>query len=246
MHEDSTTPTKVCTRCGVEKPATAEFFHRWHVSKSGLYPQCKQCKLEEAHKRWVAKHPESVTRADFRRRQRELRGIGRKVCTKCLQDFPATTQYFSHHARSVDGLSWQCKRCTRDEGAKWRADNAERLRSEKRKYLREHRSERQNYDLVRDHDMTSDEYDRILAKQGGVCAICGSPHPGGRGRFHVDHVHSASETAHRKKRHRKHSRGDVRGLLCNKCNTGLGLFRDDPDVLRSAAEYVTTWSTTLF
>ncbi len=66
---------------------------------------------------------------------------------------------------------------------------------------------------LRQYGMTLDDYDAMLAAQGGVCAICGSAEPGGSGgRFAVDHDHAT---------------GDVRGLLCAKCNTGLGLFGDD-------------------
>lgn len=58
----------------------------------------------------------------------------------------------------------------------------------------------------------------MLAEQGGVCAICRAAPAA-----HVDHDHAT---------------GAVRALLCFNCNGGLGQFRDDPDTLREAAEYV--------
>ena len=63
-----------------------------------------------------------------------------------------------------------------------------------------------------------DDYDALLALQGGVCAICSKNRPLG-----VDHCHLFNE---------------VRGLLCDKCNLGLGMFDDDPDRLRAAADYL--------
>jgi len=35
-----------------------------------------------------------------------------------------------------------------------------------------------------------------------------------------------------------HTTGEVRGLLCNRCNTGIGQFKDNPNILRSAARYL--------
>jgi hypothetical protein len=58
----------------------------------------------------------------------------------------------------------------------------------------------------------------MLAAQGGLCAICRAAPAG-----HVDHDHVT---------------GAVRELLCFNCNGGLGQFRDDPAVLRAAADYV--------
>ena len=58
----------------------------------------------------------------------------------------------------------------------------------------------------------------MLAEQNGLCAICQTA-----AAVHVDHDHES---------------GAVRSLLCFNCNGGLGQFRDDPVVLRAAADYV--------
>jgi hypothetical protein len=67
------------------------------------------------------------------------------------------------------------------------------------------------------------EYQALFARQGGLCAICGTDKPGGRGLMAVDHDHKT---------------GQIRGLLCNLCNRGLGQFRDNAKTLRNAAEYL--------
>ena len=64
-------------------------------------------------------------------------------------------------------------------------------------------------------------YEQILAEQSGVCAICAKPPNGSR--LCVDHNHET---------------GQVRGLLCYQCNTGLGSFRDDKGLLKSALAYL--------
>ena len=65
------------------------------------------------------------------------------------------------------------------------------------------------------------EHDEMLLAQNKVCAICGKP---SSKPFHVDHDHVTAK---------------VRGLLCFKCNSGLGMFCDDISVLRAAIEYLT-------
>lgn len=74
------------------------------------------------------------------------------------------------------------------------------------------------------YGITPEDYDRIFLEQGGVCKICGSPPTEGK-RLHVDHEHGKNENP-------------VRGLLCFRCNSGLGMFRDDPELLVVAAGYI--------
>lgn len=76
---------------------------------------------------------------------------------------------------------------------------------------------------LRKFKMTLPEFEDLLLFQGQRCAICFSPDPGGHGNFHVDHCHAT---------------GRNRALLCTRCNTGLGYFRDDPGLIRRAASYV--------
>lgn len=77
--------------------------------------------------------------------------------------------------------------------------------------------------ILRRSNITLKEYDKLLEKQNGKCAICGTETPGGPGRFHIDHDHPT---------------GEIRGLLCNNCNRALGLFKDNPEILMVAAQYL--------
>lgn len=70
-----------------------------------------------------------------------------------------------------------------------------------------------------------DDYLIMLEEQDQSCAICYTVFdPSSRGTSAcVDHCHST---------------GKVRGILCGTCNTGIGLLKDNPDILKSAAEYL--------
>lgn len=70
------------------------------------------------------------------------------------------------------------------------------------------------------------EYEGMLKQQHGRCALClAIPQCDQKSRLHVDHCHAT---------------GKIRGLLCSKCNTGIGLLQDSPELMRRAAEYVET------
>lgn len=68
------------------------------------------------------------------------------------------------------------------------------------------------------YKITMDDYERMLQEQGGKCAICQEKDPA-----FIDHCHRL---------------GHVRGLLCGRCNTLLGMAKDRPDFLQRAIEYL--------
>lgn len=73
------------------------------------------------------------------------------------------------------------------------------------------------------------EIDALRVAQQDKCAICG---------IHAaDIKHKAFDTNPLVIDH-SHTSGKVRGLLCPKCNVGLGHFDDDPEALRKAREYL--------
>lgn len=72
------------------------------------------------------------------------------------------------------------------------------------------------------YGITTEQYEAMLVSQRGLCAICREPQEGNR-QMAVDHNHET---------------GKVRGLLCDRCNRGIGLLRDSPLVLRAAVDYL--------
>lgn len=72
------------------------------------------------------------------------------------------------------------------------------------------------------YGITVEESEKMLADQDGKCAICDAQLSYADQTACIDHCHAT---------------GRVRGILCQHCNRGLGAFRDDPHILRQAADY---------
>lgn len=83
--------------------------------------------------------------------------------------------------------------------------------------------------LLRTYGITEADYERILASQGGVCAICGKK-PSVRRRLAVDHDHYIQ---------RKYGVVVVNGLIHSRCNVALGKFEWSDEVLTRLIAYAT-------
>lgn len=127
-----------------------------------------------------------------------------KPCSKCAVNLPLSEFYKDRNQKS--GLRPECKTCNKKKCSEWAKANRER---------------RRGYGIKHQYGITVQTYDRLLAKQGGMCAICNRP--SGKRRLAIDHCHST---------------GVVRGLLCTRCNQGLGHFQDNTDYLVNAAKYL--------
>jgi len=76
------------------------------------------------------------------------------------------------------------------------------------------------------YGMSLQDYQDLLLAQDNKCLICKIEHKDENGsRLVIDHDHKKDVTS-------------VRGLLCGQCNLALGLFKDNPEVCRAAAEYL--------
>lgn len=137
-----------------------------------------------------------------------------KVCRGCKFSLPiehfARVSQFSKYRRA------RCRPCIVKQSAAWMAsDRGKRVYSNAR--------------FLRLYGITVEQYDELFKVQGGVCAICKKPESTKRRRrddsrmLSVDHCHKT---------------GKVRGLLCHGCNAGIALFREDPEALRRAAQFL--------
>lgn len=160
-----------------------------------------------------------------------------KRCRICNESRPLSDYYKA--AGTLDGYRGECKRCNlaqqherylRDPSLakarvkRWQQENADRFNAYQRTRRQDPEVKRRNRDghLRRKFGITLEDYEELLARQGGVCAVCSrEPTPGIS--LHVDHDHET---------------GRIRGLLCFRCNNALGDLEDDPALLRAAARYL--------
>ena len=86
-----------------------------------------------------------------------------------------------------------------------------------------------NEHLKRVYGITYQKYLEMLAAQGGVCGACKG-----------DETFSVNERTRKRMLavDHCHKTGKIRGLLCGKCNRGMGSFKEDPELLRAAADYL--------
>jgi hypothetical protein len=169
-----------------------------------------------------------------------------KICPKCKKDKPFSE--FHKNKRLKYGIQVQCKKCVNEFHKSFYAQN--RLKNNKKDYSKEEfikcpsckeikssflfdktRSFKNGYSrlckscgLSRDrkhrYGVTSDVLCDLIKKQNGKCAICNSEFSRN---FCVDHDHKSKT---------------VRGLLCFGCNFILGVAKDNPAILHSAALYL--------
>ena len=134
-----------------------------------------------------------------------------KKCNRCGEVKKASLFY--KHKRMKDGLFGHCIECHKAYGKKWEEDNKE-LRREV--HMRSH--------LQRTYGISIEQYDQLRQRQDYRCRICSIHESEAQhGRLCVDHCHGS---------------GKVRGLLCKKCNSAIGLLGDNVDILSAAITYL--------
>ena len=132
------------------------------------------------------------------------------VCNKCKVAKPKSE--FFKESKFTRGYRYSCKECEAPRYKKYREDNKEKVNNNRLKWNR-----RKSYNFP------PELFETRFDEQGKICAICKSPNAGGRGAFHADHNHQTNQP---------------RGVLCHNCNVALGNFKDDPELLKAAIEYL--------
>jgi CRISPR/Cas system-associated protein Cas10 (large subunit of type III CRISPR-Cas system) len=138
------------------------------------------------------------------------------TCTVCKEE-KALAEFPMRKTHRPGKPVSQCTKCRVAYNKAYRAKNKEKVGDIERRSK-----------LKMAYGITPEQYDTLLAQQNGKCAICLAKTPGGRTKmFFIDHCHTT---------------GNVRGLLCMRCNTGLGLFLDNPKFLSKAISYLKEYS----
>lgn len=104
---------------------------------------------------------------------------------------------------------------------KHRTSEEYRAKARAYKSTQKYKDKRRDTILKQTFGISLEDYNLMLDKQDGVCAIC----------LNIDPVRSLAVD-------HCHTTGKVRGLLCRNCNQGLGQYNDDVDNLKRAIEYL--------
>ena len=137
-----------------------------------------------------------------------------KTCTKCGVSKPL----FDFHKRpeTKDGRRTDCKEC-----------NLQAKRERWASFSKEEKQQRHTKSRLKyQYGLTPEQYQEKVDEQQNKCFICGVESGYNGKPLYVDHCHSS---------------GKVRKLLCQHCNSGLGMFKDNPELLTKAAEYIKQW-----
>lgn len=133
-----------------------------------------------------------------------------KVCGKCEEEKSLTNFY--NHRLSPDGKQTTCKVCMNKQTRKYYGENKEKV---------DYKSRAAN--LKRLYGISLDQYNEMLKKQHGCCAICDRHRDEFDRHFSVDHNHVT---------------GEIRGLLCTYCNHRVVGRHRDGALLRKVADYI--------
>lgn len=135
-----------------------------------------------------------------------------KICSRCK--LPKDNSEFCKDKSRSDGLNHRCNMCNK-------IHVQEIAKKQKKQFGKVgYRRMRRKYELAHYYGITEDEFQIMVDKQNNVCAIC-KQNP--EQYLAIDHCHDT---------------GKIRGLLCRKCNSAIGLFNEDVDRLTSALEYI--------
>ena len=154
-----------------------------------------------------------------------------KTCTKCGNKKELSDFHKDKH--NPDGLTYSCKECRNKRYNEFYSKNPDKVKekndSQKSNRKAFYDSEKgivssRRAHLKRKFGITLEYYNELLDQQEHKCAICGGYETSYRNEvLSVDHNHDT---------------GKIRGLLCNTCNRGLGLFKDNKEILINAINYL--------
>lgn len=137
-----------------------------------------------------------------------------KQCSVCGEVL--SLEAFYNLKASKDGKAYRCKECDTKAGKNYRKKNTKALSDSRRKANYKHK-----------YGVTTDQVDQMVADQSNKCAICGE-----------EGFKMSNKVKHKLVLDHCHTSGKVRGMLCNNCNRGLGLFQDNTEYLKNAITYL--------
>lgn len=182
-----------------------------YIRKTRNGMDCKKCSQECAIRRRLA-NPDVFKERGRKYRKIQLHAdITQRKCSACQQELPLN--HFSIYAQTLRHP--YCKPCMSIANKNNKIKNKDTYEAYR---ARASQLSRKSY-LKNNWNMTTDDFNKMLATQENRCAICGnSPKV-----LHIDHDHNT---------------GKIRELLCNNCNRGIGHLKESESILISAISYI--------
>lgn len=162
-----------------------------------------------------------------------------KKCTRCLET--KSLEEFAKSKQVKSGYGAWCKTCSREvkreSNARVKAADPDVWIERRRAYVRTYRErhpdrvkeQERRRNLRQYYGITIEQYEALLSDQNGKCAGC-QTRPDSK-RFAVDHDHKCCPG-------RKSCGKCIRGLLCSRCNTALGLMNEDKQIIVRLLTYM--------
>lgn len=159
----------------------------------------------------VKKQSRARVALNYERRLQAIAQCDTITCIKC--DTTKVVQEFPSDPLRKEGSTHRCKTCTKKDLDKWVLKN--------REYVRKSSADGH---YRRKYGITAEQKLNLISEQHGKCAICKTELS--------DNIHICVD--------HDHVTGLIRGILCRKCNTGIGQFSDDIEIIENALEYLRT------
>lgn len=147
-----------------------------------------------------------------------------KTCNGCNETLSLVEFYIRKTGLKAGKPRSHCKRCESKESRNRQLLSPEIYAKRSAEYRKRHpdKVKRSNLRATwKQMGFNPDIVETFIASRPGICEICGEK--GNARALSVDHCHKTNQ---------------LRGLLCSQCNVGLGYFKDNPTLLRKAAEYL--------
>lgn len=182
-------------------------------------PGASRCKVCTAAARRAQRASNPAKEREIQREWREANRDRLRALNKARRDADPEKYRAQKRARY-----WADPEKARERARQWAQANPEKTRARMAAWVKANPEKRKAQARKRNTGFTATLFEASLLTQGACCAICRRDLTEVTGRHrHADHDHAANLP---------------RGVLCNSCNVGLGMFKDDPAILRRAIAYL--------
>lgn len=137
-----------------------------------------------------------------------------KKCSKCKIIKPVSDFYIEKKGKRTGMPTSQCKECCTAQSTRYYSNNTEKAKLAHSNWVKNNKEKVAFTKAKSAYGITKEQWINLPKS----CSICGSMKD-----LRIDHCHG---------------NGQIRGVLCDKCNKGLGFFKDNPTHLLRASDYI--------